>query len=266
MWPFQQRGRLFPSLSSGNVVTIALELYRHQGNRYFLLSLFAHAWFFLLTIAAVLIVAVALIVGGILAGAINNVALFLLLAGIGILVALPFYLFGWTRLMASGALLSRRIYAALTALEESESEARSFIFPKMWNYLLATLIVSFILLLVYMVLGAIGYLLYLVGSPLGQFLEQNIQTEPARGLFLLSFLLGILLLVLLALLVISYFMARLSLVDVVLALEPECTPLKSIWRSWQLTQGQAWHTLAVFLLLPWQLFPSISLAVFSIVW
>ncbi|HIK24239.1 MAG TPA: RDD family protein [Thermosynechococcus sp. M3746_W2019_013] len=246
MWPFQQRGRLFPSLSSGNVVTIALELYRHQGNRYFLLSLFAHAWFFLLTIAAVLIVAVALIVGGILAGAINNVALFLLLAGIGILVALPFYLFGWTRLMASGALLSRRIYAALTALEESESEARSFIFPKMWNYLLATLIVSFILLLVYMVLGAIGYLLYLVGSPLGQFLEQNIQTEPARGLFLLSFLLGILLLVLLALLVISYFMARLSLVDVVLALEPECTPLKSIWRSWQLTQGQAWHTLAVF--------------------
>ncbi|BCX13163.1 MAG: hypothetical protein KatS3mg067_2101 [Thermosynechococcus sp.] len=246
MWPFQQRGRLPHSLSSGNVVTIALELYRHRGNRYFLLSLFAHAWFFLLTIAAVLIVAVALIVGGILAGAINNVALFLLLGGIGILVAVPFYLFGWTRLMASGALLSRCIYAALTALEESESEARGFIFPKMWNYLLATLIVSFILLLVYMVLGAIGYLLYLVGSPLVQLLERNIQTEPARDLFFLSFFLGILLLVLLALLVISYFVARLSLVDVVLALEPECTPLKSIRRSWQLTQGQAWHTLTVF--------------------
>ncbi|WP_164920836.1 RDD family protein [Thermosynechococcus vestitus] len=246
MWPFQQRGRLPHSLSSGNVVTIALELYRHQGNRYFLLSLFAHGWFLLLTIAAMLIVAVALIVGGILAGGVNNVALFFLLAGIGILVALPFYLFGWTRLMASGALLSRRIYAALTALEESESEARRCIFPKMWNYLLATLMVSFILLFVYGVLGAIGYLLYLLGAPLVQLLEQNIQTEPARGLFFLSFLLGILLLVLLALLVISYVMARLSLVDVVLALEPACTPLKSIRRSWQLTQGQVWHTLTVF--------------------
>lgn len=220
MWPFRRRGRLPSALSSGNVVTIALELYRHQGNRYFLLSLFAHAWFFLLTIAAVLIVAVALIVGGILAGAMDNVAPFLWLTGISILVALPLYLFGWTRLMASGALLSRRIYAVLTALEESESAARSFIFPKMLNYLLATLMVGVILLLVYGVLGAIGYLIYLVASPLVQFLEQNIQTEPARSLFFLTFLLSILLLVLLALLVISYFMARLSLVDVVLALEP----------------------------------------------
>lgn len=246
MWPFQRRGRLPHSLSSGNVVTIALELYRHQGNRYFLLSLFAHAWFFLLTIAAVLIVAVALIVGGILAGAVNHVAPFLLLTGISILVALPFYLFGWTRLMASGALLSRRIYAVLTALEESESEARNFIFPKMLNYLLATLMVGVILLLVYGVLGAIGYLIYLVGWPLVQFLEETIQTQPARELFFLTFLLSILLLVLLALLVISYFMARLSLVDVVLALEPNCTPLKSVQRSWQLTRGQAWHTLTVF--------------------
>ncbi|MDR5639748.1 RDD family protein [Thermosynechococcus sp. PP42] len=246
MWPFRRRGRLPHSLSSGNVVTIALQLYRHQGNRYFLLSLFAHAWFFLLTIAAVLIVAVALIVGGILAGAMDNVAPFLRLTSISVLVALPFYLFGWTRLMASGALLSRRIYAVLTALEESESAARSLIFPKMLNYLLATFIVGFILLLVYVVLGAIGYLIYLVAFPLVQFLEQNIQTEPARSLFFLTFLLSILLLVLLALLVISYFMARLSLVDVVLALEPDCTPLKSVRRSWQLTQGQAWHTLMVF--------------------
>lgn len=246
MWPFQWRGRLPYALSSGNVVTIALELYRHQGNRYFLLSLFAHAWFFLLTIAAVLIVAVALIIGGILARAVNNVALLFLLAGMSVLVAVPFYLFGWTRLMASGALLSRRIYAVLTALEESESEARSFIFPKMLNYLLATFMVGCILLLVYVVLGAISYLIYLVGWPLVQFLEQNIQTEPARSLFSLTFLLSILLLVLLALLAISYFMARLSLVDVVLALEPDCTPLKSVQRSWQLTQGQAWHTLTVF--------------------
>ncbi|MFN4279450.1 RDD family protein [Thermosynechococcus sp.] len=244
MWPFQRRGRLLHSLSSGNVVTIALELYRHQVNRYFLLSLFAHVWFFLLTIAAVLIVAVALIMGGLLAK--NALIALLLLPAMGLLAALPLYLFGWTRLMASGALLSRRIYAVLTALEESESEARSFIFPKMLNYLLATLMVGVILLIVYGVLGAIGYLIYLVGWPVVQLLEQNIQTEPARSLFFLTFLLSILLLLLVALLVISYFMARLSLVDVVLALEPECTPLKSVRRSWQLTQGQAWHTLTVF--------------------
>ncbi|MFN4195422.1 MAG: RDD family protein [Thermosynechococcus sp.] len=246
MWPFRRRGRLPHSLSSGNVVTIALELYRHQGNRYFLLSLFAHAWFFLLTIAAVLILAIALIMGGLLTNRMGALTPLLLLLGMGLLVALPFYLFGWTRLMASGALLSRRIYAVLTAQEESESAARSFIFPKMLNYLLATLMVSVILLLVSGVLGAIGYLIYLVGWPVVQFLEQSIQTEPARSLFFLTFLLSILLLLLLALLVISYFMARLSLVDVILALEPACTPLKSVRRSWQLTQGQAWHTLTVF--------------------
>lgn len=246
MWLLQRRGRLPYALSSGNVVTIALELYRHQGNRYFLLSLFAHAWFFLLTIAAVLIGAVALIMGGLLARTSNDVTPFLLGAGISILAALPLYLFGWARLMAGGALLSRRIYAVLTALEESESEARRRIFPNMLNYLLATLIVGFILLIVYGVLGAIGYLIYLVGAPLVQLLAQNIQTEPTRNLFFLTFLPSILLLVLLALLVIGYFMARLSLVDVVLALEPGCTPLKSVQRSWQLTQGQAWHTLTVF--------------------
>lgn len=246
MWLLQRRGRLPYALSSGNVVTIALELYRHQGNRYFLLSLFAHAWFFLLTIAAVLIGVVALIMGGLLARTSNDVTPFLLGAGISILAALPLYLFGWARLMAGGALLSRRIYAVLTALEESESEARRCIFPNMLNYLLATLIVGFILLIVYGVLGAIGYLIYLVGAPLVQLLAQNIQTEPTRNLFFLTFLPSILLLVLLALLVIGYFMARLSLVDVVLALEPGCTPLKSVQRSWQLTQGQAWHTLTVF--------------------
>ncbi|MFN4270781.1 MAG: RDD family protein, partial [Thermosynechococcus sp.] len=246
MWPFRRRGRLPHSLSSGNVVTIALELYRHQGNRYFLLSLFAHAWFFLLTIAAVLILAIALIMGGLLTNRMGVLTPLLLLLGMGLLVALPFYLFGWTRLMASGALLSRRIYAVLTAQEESESAARSFIFPKMLNYLLATLMVSVILLLVPGVLGAIGYLIYWVGWPVVQFLEQSIQTEPARSLFFLTFLFSILLLLLLALLVISYFMARLSLVDVILALEPACTPLKSVRRSWQLTQGQAWHTLTVF--------------------
>lgn len=130
MWPFWRRGRLPHSLSSGNVVTIALQLYRHQGNRYFLLSLFAHAWFFLLTIAAVLIVAVALIVGGILAGAMDNVAPFLWLTGISVLVALPFYLFGWTRLMASGALLSRRIYAVLTALRNQNRQPAALFFPR----------------------------------------------------------------------------------------------------------------------------------------
>ncbi|URR34996.1 RDD family protein [Thermosynechococcus sp. HN-54] len=246
MLPFQRRGRLPHSLSSGNVVTIALELYRRQGDRYFLLSLFAHAWFFLLTIAAVLSVGVTLIIGGFLAGAVNDTLPFLWLTGIGLLVALPLYLFGWTRLMASGALLSRRIYIVLTALEESESAARSLIFPKMLNYLLATLLVGVILLLVYVVLGAIGYLIYLVGWPLVQLVQQNTPTEPASTLLFLTFVLGVLLLLLLALLVITYFTARLSLVDVVLALEPECTPVKAVQRSWQLTQGQAWHTLTVF--------------------
>ncbi|XFA74178.1 RDD family protein [Thermosynechococcaceae cyanobacterium Okahandja] len=246
MFGFKRRGRPAQSLSSGNIATVALELYRHQGNRYFLLSLFAHAWFFLLTIAAVLILLVTTVIAGVALAAMNGVGGFVILVAVGALMALPFYLFGWTRLIASGALISRRIYTVLAALEESEQQARTLIFPKMANYLLATLLVGLILVAVYTVLAAIAYVVYLGIWPLIQLIDAENLSETARSFLLIGMALGGLLLLLVALLVISYFTARLSLVDVVLALEPETTPVQSVQRSWQLTRGQTWHTLTVF--------------------
>ncbi len=248
MFGFKRRGRLAQSLSSGNVVTVALELYRHQGNRYFLLSLFAHAWFFLLTLAAIVILVVMTVAAGVVLAGMNGVGGFVILLAVGTLIALPFYLFGWTRLMASGALISRRIYTVLAALEESEQAARNFIFPKMGHYLLATLVVGIILLGVYGGLAAIAYVLYLGLWPLVQLIDSEPLSDTARSLLWIGVALGGLLLLLLALLVMSYISARLSLVDVVLALEPNTPPVQAVKRSWQLTQGQAWHTLTVFLI------------------
>ncbi|WP_448532702.1 RDD family protein [Parathermosynechococcus lividus] len=246
MFGFNRHGRPAQSLSSGNITTVALEIYRHQGNRYFLLSLFAHAWFFLLTIAAIIVLLVAIALAGFILAAFNSPRGFLILAGTGVLIALPIYLFGWTRFMASGALISRRMYTVLAALEESETEARAAIFPKMVHYLLATLFVGLTLAVVYAILAAIAYVLYLGIWPLIQLIDTDSLSDAARGFLLMSAALGGLLLLLLALLVISYISARLSLVDVVLALEPGTTPGRSLQRSWQLTQGQAWHTLTVF--------------------
>ncbi|AFY62256.1 RDD family protein [Synechococcus sp. PCC 6312] len=235
------------SLASGTIITIALQIYRQAGNRYFLISLIAHAWFFLIGLG--------LVVGGLLLGVVGAVligstqgnfgpvlGLLILLLGLG----LPLFGFGLARFTASGGLLSRLMFNVLRDSTEDEAEVRRSIYPRLWSYLWTVLGTGLILLFIYLAWGAFGYLLYLGFWPLINSLDWGNMSEAWRTALILIILLLVLGVILVAMVTVSYVAARLSLVDAILAIEPELTTIQAIQRSWRLTQGQAWHTLTVF--------------------
>ncbi|MDG2989879.1 RDD family protein [Candidatus Synechococcus calcipolaris G9] len=240
------RGRPPQSLSSGNIVTIALELYRSQGNRHFLLSLFAHAWFFLISLGVMVGLLIFLFVSAIAAGVSQSPVGFIIIFGLGLLVACPFFFYGLARFTASGGLISRRILSTLEQNEETEETARTYIFPRTLTFLWSNLWAGSILILVYALLGLFLYVMYLGLWPIVQSLEFLDLSEGVSAVLITAFILFIIILLVGCLFVISYISARLALADAILAIEPECSALQAIQRSWQLTQGQAWHTLTVF--------------------
>lgn len=240
------RGRPPQSLSSGNIVTIALELYRSQGNRYFLLSLFAHAWFFLISLGVTVGLLIFLVVAAIAAGVSQSPWGIVVIFGFGIFVACPFFFYGLARFTASGGLISRRVLSLMEQNEETEDTARTYIFPRTLKFLWGNLWTGGILLLVYVILGAFLYVMYLGLWPIVQSLEFLNLRDEVSTVLIIAFILFVLVLLVGCLFVISYISARLALVDAILAIEPECDALAAVRRSWQLTQGQAWHTLTVF--------------------
>lgn len=234
------------SLASGNIITIALQLYRQAGNRYFLTSLVAHAWFFLIGLGLMVGFLVFGVVGAVFISGIpgNPMGVFvilLLLLGFG----LPLFGFGLGRFTASGGLLSRVMFNALQDQTEDEAEVRQLIYPRLWSYLWTVVGTGLILLFLYLSWAAFGYLLYLGFWPLINSLDWANMTEAWRTGLLLTILLLVLGIILVAMVTVSYVAARLALVDAILAIEPELTAIQAIQRSWRLTQGQAWHTLTV---------------------
>ncbi len=235
------------SIASGNIISIALQLYRQGGNRYFLTSLIAHAWFFLiglgLLIGLFLLSIVAAIVIGVSGG---NLGIILLTIALLLGLGLPLFGFGLARFTASGGLLSRQFFNVLQNKDESDQDARQLVYPRLWDYLWGVLGVGLLLTLVYLAWAAFGYLLYLVLTPLLASLDWEAMGEAWLTVIVIAGTLAMLGLLLLAMVVISYFTARLSLVDAIMGIEPTLPWSKAIQRSWQLTQGQAWHTLTVF--------------------
>ncbi len=244
---FRPRSRPARSVASGNIITIALHLYRLTGNRSFLTSLIAHAWFSLIGVGIFVGVLILAIVATIfIAASDGNWGVIIFMVAVGLGLGLPLFAFGLARFTASGGLLSRQFFNALQSQEEPESEARAKVYPRMWIYLWSILGVTGLLFLVYLVWAAFGYILYLVLTPLLSSLDWENMSQAWETVLITAVTLFILGLLLLAMVVISYFTARLSLVDAILAIEPEQSWAQAIQRSWQLTQNQAWHTLTVF--------------------
>lgn len=249
------RGSPTQTLSTGNIVSIALQLYRANGSAYFLTSLLANLWLFLMSIGLFFGVLILFVIAfmvivrnrtdSFLEMLLGNIGLILFFTVIGLLVVTPCLLFALGRFTASGGFLSRQMFRVLQQQEEAIATARQQIFPRVWRFVRGILWSGLALTLTYIVLGLVGFVGYLGITPwILTLADLKVSDE-------LSFLLGVLavigglILILLFLLAISYVAARLLLVDVVLALEDQVTALDSLVRSWQLTRGQVWRTLTV---------------------
>lgn len=239
-----RRGSPTQALSSGNIVSIALQLYRANGNNYFLTSLLAHLWFFLLGFGAV-VLGIVLVIPIVLVRENSLMAAGVILVGVALAIIPTLWIVG--RFSASGGLISRQMFMVLRQQDEPIATARTELYARTWVFAKSNVWVGLTLFLVYLGLALVGYVLYLGLWPILTLLYEEVQKlEPQQALIWFALLTVLVLILLLgAILAVSYIAARLFFVDVVLALEPEVTALQSLNRSWQLTRNYALQTLTV---------------------
>ena len=157
------------------------------------------------------------------------------LAFIGYLwILLPIY--GWAKFSAMTGLLSRLVFSELIERPETVDEARSHVMPRMWNFLVAGILVS--LILFGASIGAaivFGILAGVFGAILGQSTGAVIVLVLLGAIALIALIVGYLWLV-----------CRLLIVEVPLAIEDNVDATSAIGRSWKLTAGFVSRIVLIF--------------------
>jgi hypothetical protein len=128
-------------------------------------------------------------------------------------------------------MIARLAYGEVTEQPESVNDVQRHVKPKMWDFLVAGILVGLI------VFGAIIPLIIvigLVGTALGFVFNQN--SGAVGVLVAIIFMIAAILLFVFSL---SWLISRLLLVELPLAVEENVTVTSAISRSWNLTKGSA---------------------------
>ncbi|WP_066426836.1 hypothetical protein [Anabaena sp. 4-3] len=162
------------------------------------------------------------------------------------LLALQAYLwllvpvYGWAKFYALTSLISRLAFGDLVNQPESISSGKSFVNSRLWQFLLAMLLLFLVgigigigVVIVFSILGVLAGLL--VGGVVQQ---GNPATFVVLGL--VAFVVGIV-----TLLAVLWLITRFYLVDLPLAVEDNVDGASAISRSWELTQGYVWRILLI---------------------
>lgn len=153
-------------------------------------------------------------------------------------VLVPVY--GWAKFYALTALISRLAFGELVNQPESISSGERFVNSRLWQFLLAMLLLFLIGigvgLGIVILLALLGVLSAALVGGVGQ------QGNPATFVvfILISFALGIV-----AVLAILWLVTRFYLVELPLAVEEGIEATSAISRSWELTQGHVWRILLI---------------------
>lgn len=207
-------------LSVGNVISAGLRIYRDNFKKYFQLAFLGYLWIFL----PVLILG---IIGGIAVGVLGQTS-----AASGILVliivaAIACLIYGSAKYYAIAGLISRLAYHEIAEQPEAVKDARRYVKPRTWKFLVVSILVGLIFF------GAlIAYLLVvaIVGGVIGLISGQNSSVAT----------IGIVFAIVMALLAIFGFIwlfSRLFLTELPLAVEENVGATSSISRSWELTKS-----------------------------
>jgi uncharacterized RDD family membrane protein YckC/nitrogen fixation-related uncharacterized protein len=232
-----------PTLSEGNIVTIAAKLFSAQGGTYFVTSLLAHLWAYLAVIGVVIVLAI--IGGTIFVATNNNWQVVTITLVIGAIVASPLFAFVWGRYLAAGGYISRLVFNHLTYREEPKETSRELTYPRVWSYFWSSVLDGLCLAAIYGAIAAFLYVLWVSLFPLLIALGTTLN-DPGQSVFVVtSLVLTALVSFLVIGLVIYYFTARLWFFDTILALEDQVGPLEAVQRSWQLTRHQGFKVMTV---------------------
>jgi uncharacterized RDD family membrane protein YckC len=243
-----QKGGSTQTLSAGNIVTIALRLYLAKGGAYLLTSLLANLWVFLIFLG-IFVIWLPAGIAMVTSAQDRNWQLLAIALLVALAISLPAALFAIARFTATGGLLSRQMFKVLQQQTETPEESRRHVFPQTWVYARGVIWTGLLMTLIYIALLFVGYLLYLAIWPFVLGFFDNLQLDTQLGVTLLGIAVIIMLLMILAiLLLLTYIGTRLLFFDVVLALEERVLGLRSVTRSWELTQSQGWFATTVLLI------------------
>jgi hypothetical protein len=196
---------LIQPLSIGNVVNVAINLYRANFQLYLKLSLLAYLW-----------------------------------------LLVPVY--GWAKFWVNSALISRLAFCELMGQTESIKDARRYIKPRTWSFLLTAILLS-VLLLITLILSFILTGLFLAMTRMEQVIasfepiadEVFVRNNVLIAIFFLIILLLILLFFLACLLAPTLWLySRFLIAELPLASESNINLITTLCRSWKLTKGYFW--------------------------
>ncbi len=227
---------LLQPLSPGNVLNVALQVYRRHFKAYLRVAVVSTLWGALPILSAILL--------GLLWTTLSPPATVLALLIPAWFVLL---LFCVAKALATGAALLRLVFGELLQMPETPQQAQRFTRSRQWSFLGTTALVSILLitLLTLLYSAMIAVTIALVGIFSGLAVLGGLGANASNPiLFLLvgGAFVGLLLVFLLSFLWVS---VRLTLSDVPLAIEADATVTSTIGRSWELTQRQFWRILLI---------------------
>lgn len=149
-------------------------------------------------------------------------------------VLVPVY--GWAKCYALTALISRLAFGELVNQPESISSGQRFVNSRLWQFLLAMLLLFLIGIGVALGVLIIFTLTSLVSAALVGGIGQPDNPAIVLVFVLLSIAFGIV-----AFLAVVWLMTHFYLVDLPLAVEDGIEATSAISRSWELTQGHIWR-------------------------
>jgi hypothetical protein len=157
----------------------------------------------------------------------DNFKQYFKLAFLGYLwILVPVY--GWAKYSAMMGTIARLAYQEVIEQPEATRDAQRYVKPKMWNFLVAGILVGLIL---FVAIIPFSIIIGLVVALTGFIFNQNSAVGTVVGVLLviaalLLFVFGLL-----------WIISRLFLVELPLAVEENVTATSTISRSWNLTKG-----------------------------
>jgi len=195
-------------LSLGNVVSAGMRLYRSNLKSYFLLALTVSLW----SLLPILFFVTGILLFLNFQSGNNSPLAWLIVVVIGL--SLNFYALG--KSLVNSAIISRLAFAELINQPETVNAARIQVAPRMWTFVLTTLLLFviffgiFILVGIVLIIPLLNILVFL----------------PVMAAFL-------------------WLVARFFLADTLLAIEDNLGAVSAVSRSWDLTKGNAWRIVLI---------------------
>lgn len=145
-------------------------------------------------------------------------------------VLVPFY--GWAKFAAMNGLIARLAFREVIEKPETEQEARRHIRSRMWQFLIAGILVGLIVFFgFFFILFFISFTIGIIGSIIG--LQEGSLGYAAAFFLVILGVIGFILLII----ALTWLISRYLIVELPLAVEENITARKSLGRSWDLTKG-----------------------------